>query len=198
MLRIGYHVSIQGGLDMAFERATGMGCTAMQIFMSNPREWSMKELGKEESDSFISKIKSSGISPVVAHMPYLPNIASPNDLVHGKSVDALGATLRRCRALGIRHLVTHLGSDLGKGKRQSTCPVGKFPKGDAMWNGSALHDMAGNVWEWTSTYYCSYDPGESKSCARDQYVARGGSWSNDGPAFVRAGVRSRVAPAEPL
>jgi deoxyribonuclease-4 len=49
-------------------------------------------------------------------MPYLPNIASPNDLVHGKSVDALGATLRRCRALGIRHLVTHLGSDLGKGK----------------------------------------------------------------------------------
>ncbi len=116
MLRIGYHVSISGGLDQAFGRAREIGCTAMQIFLSNPRGWDLKELGKEEKESFISKINGPEISPVVVHMPYLPNIASPNDAVYGKSVDALDAALRRCGTLGIRHLVTHLGSDLGKGK----------------------------------------------------------------------------------
>lgn len=116
MLRIGYHVSIQGGLDLAFDRAREIGCTAMQIFLSNPRGWSVKELGDDEIDAFRSKMKSFGIGPVFAHMPYLPNIASPNGFAYRKSVEALDSALKRCGVLGLRHLVIHLGSDLGKGK----------------------------------------------------------------------------------
>ena len=115
MLRIGYHVSIAGRVDLAFDRAREIGCTAMQVFLSNPRGWGAKELATEEIDAFRSKSRDFGISPVLAHMTYLPNIASPNGFAYKKSLEALDFTLGRCRELGIKHLVTHLGSHLGKG-----------------------------------------------------------------------------------
>ena len=41
-----------------------------------------------------------------------------------------------------------------------TSPVGAFPA-----NGYGLHDMAGNVWEWTSDYFRSrHQPDEAKAC----------------------------------
>jgi deoxyribonuclease-4 len=117
MLRIGYHVSIQGRIDLAFDRADEIGCTAMQVFLSNPRGWGVKELGEEEISAFISKSESLGIEPVLAHMPYLPNIASPNDFAYRKSIEALKFAAGRCGTLGIKYLVMHLGSDLGHGKK---------------------------------------------------------------------------------
>jgi deoxyribonuclease IV len=117
MLRVGYHVSIQGGLDLAFDRASEIGCTAMQVFLSNPRGWDAKGLSEEEISSFRSKARSLDIAPVLAHMPYLPNVASSNYLAYRKSIDALKFAADRCGILGIRHLVMHLGSDLGMGKK---------------------------------------------------------------------------------
>lgn len=48
-------------------------------------------------------------------MPYLPNLASPRDLVYWKSIETLRTELRRCSLLQIPYLVTHLGSHLGSG-----------------------------------------------------------------------------------
>ncbi len=53
--------------------------------------------------------------PVFAHMPYLPNLASPRDIIHEKSVKTLASELKRCKQLEIPYLVTHLGSHLGAG-----------------------------------------------------------------------------------
>ncbi|MEI7894430.1 MAG: SUMF1/EgtB/PvdO family nonheme iron enzyme [Myxococcales bacterium] len=80
------------------------------------------------------------------------------------------------------------GNDLGKGNRTSTCPVGSYAAGRSPFG---LEDMAGNVWEWTSSPYCSY-PG--KSCTSSGRVFRGGSWSNADPAGVRASFRFYFAP----
>ena len=55
------------------------------------------------------------IEPVFAHMPYLPNLASPRDRVYEISVKTLISELRRCKQLKIPYLVTHLGSHLGEG-----------------------------------------------------------------------------------
>ncbi len=117
-LRLGYHVSVAGSLDLAFGRASELGCTAMQIFVSNPRGWEVRAVPKEQAESFISKSETSGISPVVAHMPYLPNLASANKSTRAKTLETLNRTISACSQLGIGYLVTHLGSHLGAGSRE--------------------------------------------------------------------------------
>jgi len=49
-------------------------------------------------------------------------------------------------------------------KRASTCPVGSNSSGDAP---GGIHDLAGNVWEWTSS-----------NMGPDNRVIRGGAWTN--------------------
>jgi deoxyribonuclease-4 len=108
-------VSIVGSLDRAVDRAKEKDCTTFQIFTRNPRGWSYKELNENEVIEFQKKTKQYGIDPPVAHMPYLPNLASPKDDIYEKSVQTLISDLDRCRRLSIPYLVTHLGSHLGAG-----------------------------------------------------------------------------------
>ncbi|MCS7116276.1 MAG: deoxyribonuclease IV [Nitrososphaerota archaeon] len=114
-LRVGVHVSITGTLDRAVDRAKEKGCTAFQIFTRNPRGWKFKELDQEEVKEFKRKVEEYGYDEPIAHMPYLPNLASPNDEIYKKTLDTLIAELDRCGRLEIPYLVTHLGSHLGAG-----------------------------------------------------------------------------------
>jgi len=115
-LRLGVHVSIQGELDEAADRAVEKGCNTMQLFTRNPRGWSFKLLDPKIVECFIEKRGSFDIQPVFAHMPYLPNLASARKDVYEKSVESLTVELGRCTILEIPYLVTHLGSNLGSGK----------------------------------------------------------------------------------
>lgn len=65
-----------------------------------------------------------------------------------------------------------------------TTPVGSYPKGASPYG---IMDMAGNVWEWTSTIYSTglEDPNDTSSSR----VLRGGSWSIDS-SYLRASTRS--------
>lgn len=114
-MKLGFHVSISGSIDLSFDRATELNCSAFQIFTRNPRTWRSKELTAEEIRAFRRKHISSGIGFVVSHMPYLPNLASPDETIYRKSVDSLLAETVRCCDLGIRYIVTHLGSHVDEG-----------------------------------------------------------------------------------
>lgn len=116
VVRIGVHVSIAGSMDKAVDRAIEKGCDTFQLFTRNPRGWKIKELTESDTARFIEKLNRTGIFPPVDHMPYLPNLAAPTDEVYEKSVAALTEELRRCDALQIPYLVTHLGSHRGYGK----------------------------------------------------------------------------------
>jgi formylglycine-generating enzyme required for sulfatase activity len=69
-----------------------------------------------------------------------------------------------------------------------TAPVGSFPAGASK---HGVLDLAGNVWEWTSTLYASYD-GRSREAKR---VLRGGSWGGGDARTERATNRFRLDPA---
>jgi serine/threonine-protein kinase len=65
----------------------------------------------------------------------------------------------------------------------TTAPVGSYPSGDSPFG---LKDMAGNVWEWTSS---GYSVDYSMNRATDRRIYRGGSWDYNDPSLVRAAYR---------
>jgi deoxyribonuclease-4 len=115
-LLIGVHVSIAESISSAVDRAVERGCGTFQIFTRNPRGWKHKELDEKDAAMFIKKLAEARIGPVVSHMPYLPNLASPREDIYRNSVADLIDEVRRCTALRIPYLVTHLGSHLGEGE----------------------------------------------------------------------------------
>jgi len=73
--------------------------------------------------------------------------------------------------------------------RETTHPVGRKQP-----NALGLHDMSGNVWEWTcSAYTGHYGDGSESLCAEGDRsrVVRGGSWSSN-PQILRSGLRLRL------
>lgn len=117
-MQIGCHVSISGSIDKAVDNAVERDCTAFQIFTRSPRSWHVKDLDKNDVENFKEKVSSSKIeqTAITAHMPYLPNLSSPNPDAYEKSINTIKQEVERCGELGIPYLVTHLGSHLGTGE----------------------------------------------------------------------------------
>ncbi len=112
---IGLHVSAAGSIDQAFDRAEELGANTFQVFTRNPNQWKFKPLEDEIVAAFRERRKKSSFGQIVDHMPYLPNLASPEKSTKKISRYTLDEELKRCDALGIDYLVIHLGSHLGKG-----------------------------------------------------------------------------------
>jgi deoxyribonuclease-4 len=98
---------------MAVDRASEKQCDTFQLFTRNPRQWKFKKLTEENVSAFTSKLRATTIEPVVAHMPYLPNISSSKLLIRRRSIDSLELELERCGELKIPYLVAHVGSHSG-------------------------------------------------------------------------------------
>jgi len=116
-MQVGLHVSIAGSIDKAVDNAVATGCSAFQIFTRNPRGWAAKPLTSSDATNFKEKLAKSKIDRLatVAHMPYLPNLSSPEDDPFARSLDSLIDEVKRCSKLGIPYIVAHLGSHKGKG-----------------------------------------------------------------------------------
>jgi formylglycine-generating enzyme required for sulfatase activity len=73
-------------------------------------------------------------------------------------------------------------------------PVGVYPAGATA---TSIHDLSGNVWEWTRSHYrpYPYDPrdGRNELETDDPFVVRGGSW-NGGRLLARGATRNRDHP----
>jgi len=110
-MRFGIHVSIAGGLHLGLKRAVEIGCESVQIFLVNPRSWRTTPLTDEVIDRFhsVRQTDAKKIMPLVAHLPYLPNLAALDGDIFDKSVLALRDHLHRCDALQIDFLVIHIG-----------------------------------------------------------------------------------------
>lgn len=115
--KIGFHVSISGSISNSIKNAENIGCTAFQIFTRNPRSWKAKSLEVKDIENYKRNINESYIDKkdVVVHMPYLPNLATPQNDFYFKSREVLAEEIVRCFQLDISYLILHLGSHLGSG-----------------------------------------------------------------------------------
>ncbi|MGQ9765954.1 MAG: deoxyribonuclease IV [Anaerolineae bacterium] len=113
---LGAHMSVAGGLSLAFERARSIGINTMQIFTKNQNRWEQKPTPPEEIERWFRAQVETGIGPVVSHAAYLLNLGTPDDALWEKSVNALIDELTRAEQLGILGVVLHPGAHMDSGE----------------------------------------------------------------------------------
>jgi deoxyribonuclease-4 len=108
-MRLGFHLSIAGGLIRAVERGLRTGCEAGQIFSRSPRGWAAKPIRADEAVAFRQAAAAADLRPLAVHLPYLPNLAAQDDALFAKSVTVLSEEMARAALLGADIVVSHPG-----------------------------------------------------------------------------------------
>jgi deoxyribonuclease IV len=117
--RIGRHLPTSGGLAKTLEAARDLGCEAAQIFVSNPQGWAAPG-PRADAEVFVEGSREVGLSPVVVHAKYLINLASKQEWLRERSVEALAGELVAAGRLGAHLVVVHAGSHGGDGDALGT------------------------------------------------------------------------------
>jgi deoxyribonuclease-4 len=107
---LGSHTSIACGYHKAVEIGKRVGCDCVQIFTKNNNQWRAKPITPDEAAKFKQTLAETGIKHPIAHDSYLINLASPDDTLWKKSIDAFVEELRRAETLGLESVVTHPGA----------------------------------------------------------------------------------------
>lgn len=107
---LGAHISAATNIALAFERGAAIGCTTIQIFTKNNRQWKANTIPESDSDAFKIAQKKLNIFPVVAHATYLINLGALDKQILQKSRELLKTELDRCQQLEIPYLVLHPGA----------------------------------------------------------------------------------------
>lgn len=117
-MRLGIHIPISGGLPLVVERGKALGCQTVQIFSRSPRGGKGRVFSNAELALFRQGIAEAGISPLVVHVPYYINLASPQAHIRENGIELLCEDLERAGTLGADYLVTHTGKCLEAGETQ--------------------------------------------------------------------------------
>ncbi len=121
--RIGIHTSTAGGVEFAAERACRLGCNALQVFSSSPRQWKPYELGANQCKVMSTLRQRYDLRPLVIHANYLINASAVNPEFLSKSVHAFRAEIERALALCADYLVLHPGSFRGTTREEGLARV---------------------------------------------------------------------------
>lgn len=115
-MRLGAHISVAGGVDLAIARGEELKCDAIQIFNKNNNQWKAFVLADDVVRRYHRALKTGNIHPVVSHSSYLINLATADDALWRKSIASFEEELERCDRLKIPFLVVHPGSHMGAGE----------------------------------------------------------------------------------
>jgi deoxyribonuclease IV len=106
----GAHMSIAGGCHKSLLAAQAHGCETVQLFTKNSNQWNAKPLTDDDIATFRATAKETDLRFATGHDSYLINLASPDEALWQKSLEAFVVELERAEALGLAYLVTHPGS----------------------------------------------------------------------------------------
>lgn len=116
MARFGSHMSMAGGHYRAVHAAHRIGFRTVQVFTKSNNQWKAKPLTDADLSAFRDALAETGVVDPVGHSSYLINMASPDDALWNKSIDAMTLEVERGEALGLTDLVTHPGAHVGSGE----------------------------------------------------------------------------------
>ncbi|MFM7149670.1 MAG: deoxyribonuclease IV [Gemmataceae bacterium] len=109
---LGAHMSAAGGPHLALLEAQRRGCDTVQLFTNAPSQWAGKPLDPAQIQLFRQTLRQTKLKYPTAHDGYLINLASPDESLYRRSLEAFLDEMRRAEALGLRYLVTHPGAHL--------------------------------------------------------------------------------------
>lgn len=122
-MKFGAHISIAGGIDKAPSRAHELGCECFQIFTRSPRGGVPPPLDSRIIDTFLNECSKYNFSDYYAHTPYYINLASENGNIRSASISIIKEDLKRGSSIGVKYVMTHLGSSKGIGKHEAITKV---------------------------------------------------------------------------
>lgn len=108
---IGAHISVSGGYEKALDYVLSVGGECAQIFAKSPRQWRGPAIDPDAAARFANARTRVAFGPIFTHAAYLLNLATRDDVLWERSIDALTDELARGVALQADGVVTHVGSD---------------------------------------------------------------------------------------
>src|SRR5436309_15409648 len=113
--RIGAHVRSGGGVQNAIDNGAGMGAQARQVFSGAPYAWKRKKYTEPEVEAYKKRVEEAGIEPAFIHGLYLVNLASSDEALLARSLDALVGDMKAASLIGAKGVIFHIGSHMGAG-----------------------------------------------------------------------------------
>jgi len=116
-------MSIAGGCHHALLADQEHQCATVQLFTKSSNQWAAKELTDEDVRLFRRTLRQARLRLPMAHDSYLINLASPDDILRRRSIEAFIIELVRAKRLGLRYLVTHPGAHMDSGEEAGLARV---------------------------------------------------------------------------
>lgn len=118
MLTIGSHLSINKGFEHIGNEALSIDANTFQFFPRSPRGGKAKELDLDDVNALDELMKDNGMDVILAHAPYIINLASKSDKTRHNAYEIFEDDLRRLDLLPNNMYNFHPGSHVGQGAQK--------------------------------------------------------------------------------
>jgi len=115
MFTIGAHLSVNRGFEHMGLEALSIDANTFQFFPRSPRGGKAKALDFDDIDAFCEVMDDSSIDVILAHAPYVINLASKSEKTRDNSYEIFEDDLKRLSHLPNNMYNFHPGSHVGQG-----------------------------------------------------------------------------------
>lgn len=130
MFTIGAHLSINKGFENIGLEALSINANTFQFFPRSPRGGKAKALNPEDVAKFEELMSNSNINVILAHAPYVINLASKSEKTRNNAYEIFEDDLKRLSQLPNNlynfHPGSHVGQGVEKGVELISCSLNKL------------------------------------------------------------------------
>jgi deoxyribonuclease-4 len=95
------------------------------LLSKNSNQWHAPALSDDDARRFRRAVRQAKLRLPIVHDSYLINLASPDDVLYRKSIEAFVVEMQRAEQIGARYLVTHPGAHIDSGEEAGLSRVAR-------------------------------------------------------------------------